>query len=363
MRIRLTKIDEFQFLTCFKHQVWGSKAARFKDWNVGDYLVFIVEKTIAGLAEISGEPYASKKVVWDNGLFPHRIPLKFTHAFLQPNRLPILGEVRDALTSTWGPRYGWGILNQQLLQDNPAETIIKSIRSRHNDISEVQLSIDQFIDEAKSQRDIPRISKRKRGRQKKGEIDLSFEEAKPVGTKEEESAHSRAQNALIQLGKITGCSIWIASNDRNRQFKGKSLGEGCLKSLPNLGLNSEAISRISLIDVIWIRQNAPVCAFEVETTTSIYSGLLRMSDLISVVPALNIKLFIVAPRDRQEKVMGELSRPTFQKIGLSDFCKFIPAEDLDALLSKVTDLEGHVQPSIMDTISVELEEDFETTLE
>ena len=122
MRIRLTKIDEFQFLTCFKHQVWGSKAARFKDWNVGDYLVFIVEKTIAGLAEISGEPYASKKVVWDNGLFPHRIPLKFTHAFLQPNRLPILGEVRDALTSTWGPRYGWGILNQQLLQDNPAET-------------------------------------------------------------------------------------------------------------------------------------------------------------------------------------------------------------------------------------------------
>ncbi|MFZ3122606.1 MAG: hypothetical protein WA104_04475 [Thermodesulfovibrionales bacterium] len=85
--------------------------------------------------------------------------------------------------------------------------------------------------------------------------------------------------------------------------------------------------------------------------------------MISVVPALNIKLFIVAPMDRQEKVMGELSRPTFQKIGLSDFCKFIPAEDLDALLSKVTDLEGHVQPSIMDTISVELEEDFETTLE
>lgn len=42
---------------------------------------------------------------------------------------------------------------------------------------------------------------------------------------------------------------------------------------------------------------------------------------------------------------------------------FIPAEDLDALLSKVADLEGHVQPSIMDTISIELEEDFETTME
>ena len=363
MRLRLTKIDEFQFLTCFKNQVWGSNSARFKEWQVGDYLVFIVEKTIAGLAEISGEPYVSKKVLWDNGLFPHRIPLKFNYVFLQSNRLPILGEVRDALTSAWGPRYGWGILNQQLLQDNPTETIIKAVRSRHNDLSEIQINIDQHLDEAKSKRDMPKISKRKRGRPKKGEIDLIIEEAKPVGTKEEESVHSKAQNALIQLGKITGCSIWIASNDRNRQFKGKSLGEGCLKSLPNLGLNAEATSRISLIDVIWIRQNAPVCAFEVETTTSIYSGLLRMSDLISVVPALNIKLFIVAQRDRQEKVMGELSRPTFQKIGLSDFCRFVPAEDLDVLLSKVADLEGHVQPSIMDTISIEIEEDFEATME
>ena len=87
-----------------------------------------------------------------------------------------------------------------------------------------------------------------------------------------------------------------------------------------------------------------------------------MSDLISVVPALNIKLFIIAPRERQEKVMGELSRPTFLKIGLSDFCRFIPAEDLDTLLSKVKDLEGHIQPSIMDTIAVELEEDFDTSL-
>ncbi len=43
MRLRLTKIDEFQFLTCVKHQVWGSKTNRFKQWQRGDYLAIIVD--------------------------------------------------------------------------------------------------------------------------------------------------------------------------------------------------------------------------------------------------------------------------------------------------------------------------------
>ena len=55
MCLRLTKVDELQFLTCVKHQVWGSKTPRFKDWKAGDYLVFTVDKAIAGLAEVSGE--------------------------------------------------------------------------------------------------------------------------------------------------------------------------------------------------------------------------------------------------------------------------------------------------------------------
>ena len=36
---------------------------------------------------------------------------------------------------------------------------------------------------------------------------------------------------------------FIASNDRNRIFQRKPLGEECLNSLPNLGLNEEAATR------------------------------------------------------------------------------------------------------------------------
>ena len=358
-QLRLTKTDEYEYLTCLKHSLWGSKSARFKDWKQGDYIAVIVDKAIAGLAEVSGKPFHSKQKVWDKDIYPHRIPIKFIHALGVEQRIPILGEVRDALTSAWGPRYGWGILNQQILTDTAAETIIKAIRSRPNSLSTIESNIEQLLAEAKQQKEIMPKEKRKRGRPRK-EV-LEVEEV--FKTKEEESAHSKAQAALISLGKITGCSVWIASNDRRRPFQGKPLGEGCLKSLPNLGLSEEATRRISLIDIIWIRQNAPVCAFEVETTTSIYSGLLRMADLLSVVPALNIKLFIIAPSERQEKVLVELSRPTFRKIGLNDFCKFIPMEELDNLLHRVEGFEGHVQPTILNTIAIEVEEEIDESIQ
>ena len=49
-----------------------------------------------------------------------------------------------------------------------------------------------------------------------------------------------------------------------------------------------------------------------ESTTSIYSGLLRMSDLLALQPNLDINLYLVAPDERRDKVEQEILRPTFQ---------------------------------------------------
>lgn len=135
MRVRLTKIDEFQFLTCLKNKVWGSNSPRFKDWKEGDSLVFIIDKTIAGLAEVAGKPYVSRKPLWNNSLFPHRIPLKFTHAFQKTNRFKIQNKRIDALIGASGLRYHWRILNQQLIEGDSAEIILNAIRSGQNDLS------------------------------------------------------------------------------------------------------------------------------------------------------------------------------------------------------------------------------------
>jgi len=362
MRLRLTKVDDFQFLTCVKNEVWGSKSARFSDWQIGDYLAIIVNKQLAGLAEVSGPTFQSDKKVWDNGVFPYRIPLKFKYLFDNNNRPQILGKIRDALINAWTTRYGWGILNQQLLDENNAEIIIKEITSRTNQITNILENIDSLLIEAKQKREATEIKRTsgKGGRQRKTieEIKQSQktsekEELEPI-SKQDESLHSKAQYILAKIGQISGCKNFIATNDRKRKYRNIELSTLTLATLPNLGLNKDATDRISWIDVIWLKQNAAICAFEVETSTSIYSGLLRMSDLLSVIPNLNIKLYIVAQKERENKVLGELSRPTFQKIGLNDYCEFISIEDLEELLIKIENLAGHIQPSILDTISVGL---------
>lgn len=358
MRLRLTKVDEYQFLTCLSHELWGSRSARFRDWREGDRLAFIVGKSLAGLAGVSGRPFQSKDKIWDNGLFPHRIRVKFTHVLKPQDRAPILGEVRDVLTTEWGPNYGWGILNQHVLESPAADVIVKAISSCPNGISEYRSEILGYLAEAKIRRDQPVALKprgrppKRRDRVKQLEIEGLERDSAHVGLE-----HTKAQSQLITLGRLCGCSVWIATNDKGRSYRGRLLSENCLKSLPKMGLSDEAARRIALIDVIWLKQQSPVCAFEIETSTSVYSGLLRMSDLLSVVPALKLQIFIVAPEARRDRVLSELSRPTFRKIGLADYCRYISTEALSNLLAKVEDLGGHIQETVLDKIALAVEEE------
>jgi hypothetical protein len=363
MRIRLTKVDEYQLLTCLQHGLWGASTARFKDWRIGDGLAIIVDKKLAAFAQVVAAPFLSHERVWDNGEFPHRIKVIFTH-FLKPeDRPPILGEIREVLTKLWGPKYGWGILNQVVIEDPDADIIIRAISYKHNALGEYTSKLPAYLEDARTKRG--QVEQKplpgRRGRPRKVEPVLKEGPAEEVTdtpiAPDEESVHTKMQAALTTLGRATGCSVWIASNDQSKTYKGKPLSEDALRKLPSLGLNEEATKRISLIDVIWISQRAPVCAFEIETSTSIYSGLLRMSDLLAVVPALNISIFIVAPKARHDKVMSELARPTFRNIGLNEYCRFISTEDLDDLMSKVSGLDGHIQTSILDKIAESLEEE------
>jgi len=142
--------------------------------------------------------------------------------------------------------------------------------------------------------------------------------------------HTQVQWLLAKIGRKLGCRIWIAANDQNKEWQGKRLSDLSLKDMPHLGMvDSDVQRRISLIDVLWIKGNNQIAgAFEVEQTTSIFSGLLRLSDLVVLVPILNFPLYIVSPRKRMEQVKSELSRPTFQYLELHKRCGFFASEDL-----------------------------------
>ncbi len=156
-----------------------------------------------------------------------------------------------------------------------------------------------------------------------------IEEEDETETSDSLYSHTEVQWMLSKLGHKLGCRVWIAANDQNKQWKGERLGDLSLKNLPSLGMDPLSRRIISLIDVLWMKgMNQVVAAFEIEHTTSIYSGLLRLSDLTASSPNLNFPLYIVTPEKRLDKVRRELSRPTFQMLELHKQCGFFSFEGL-----------------------------------
>ena len=109
------------------------------------------------------------------------------------------------------------------------------------------------------------------------------------------------------------------------------------KFLDLLPLNYEdtTLRTVEQIDVLWIEKGRSMArAFEVEHTTAIYSGLLRMADLLALQPNMNIRLHIVAPPDKRERVLREIRRPVFSLLGrgpLYKQCSFLSYDSIDAL--------------------------------
>jgi hypothetical protein len=143
----------------------------------------------------------------------------------------------------------------------------------------------------------------------------------------------KIQGLLAKIGEQMGFDIWLPNPDRARVAKVWQPQDTCtlLKTLP-LSYDKATQSTIGLIDVIWIKNKRSIArAFEVEHTTSIYSGILRMADLVALQPDIKIKMHIVAPSDRQEKFSTEIRRPVFSYMTngrLGDMCTFISYDDV-----------------------------------
>jgi len=136
----------------------------------------------------------------------------------------------------------------------------------------------------------------------------------------------RIQAELARIGEQMGMKIWIPRSDRQRvlSYLGRKL-PSLVDSLP-LNYDSTTLTTIENIDVLWLKGRAIVRAFEVEHKTSIYSGILRMADLMALQPNLDIKAHIVGPEERKEKVFQEIARPVFSLLDgkpLSERCTFI----------------------------------------
>ena len=153
------------------------------------------------------------------------------------------------------------------------------------------------------------------------------------------------QALLACLGARWKYDIWVPAGDRGQVAKAidqvaKAIDQESpvqfLETLP-LSYDHRTIKTVERIDVLWLQGSAIVRAFEVEHTTAVYSGILRMADLLALQPNMNINLHIVAPETRRDKVFSEIRRPAFSQLNhgpLAGSCTYIPYGAIQAIMKE-----------------------------
>lgn len=141
--------------------------------------------------------------------------------------------------------------------------------------------------------------------------------------------HMLMQMKIKEIGLRQGLDVWIPRADRGVMVGGRPLGEECVERL-EMVMPRATLPVLENIDVLWLHRDRHrlEAMFEVEHSTTIYSGLLRLNDVLidAAVPAASI----VTDISRLDTFLRHVSRRTFEFSGLSKLCSHYTYEDIDA---------------------------------
>lgn len=140
------------------------------------------------------------------------------------------------------------------------------------------------------------------------------------------SDHVKMQWKLIGLGLKCGSKVWIPASDQKKIREQYQFDEFETNFAAGLDTQTRYVENI---DVVWKEEFRIDAAFEIENTTSIYSGLLRFADLSLVAPNTIYPLFIVAPRDKRNRLIEQLKRPTFRHLHMDRKVRYLSYEAVD----------------------------------
>jgi len=359
-------LDLFTGVTWNEFKASGGKISGFRKsrWKTlqkirkGDYLLCYLTgvSRFNGILEVVSKPFKDSSQIWSDEDFPCRLKVKIVVELTPETAVPV-HDLKGSLScfqNLKSPHAWTGHFRASPAKwkDADGEAVVQAILDAEEN------PVIRPVDKRKLAYR-PKAIKAKIGSVTVPEPGNDTEDFDVVSKKTTE--HTEIQWLLLKLGSDMGFHVWAARNDRGKEFKGKKFSNlSKFKSELPLQFDDATNKTIELIDVLWLKGNSYVAAFEVESTTSIYSGLLRMSDLIAMQPNLKIPLYLIAPDDRRAKVMTEVNRPTFSRLSppLAEICRFISFEGLKDQIEKVMSYVRFLKPEFMEELSesCELEE-------
>jgi len=319
----------------------------------GDHLVCYLTgvSRLVGVLEAVSDPYRDDTPIWRDEVFPSRIRVKTLIALDAETAIPV-HELRDGLSMFQGMKSGveWtgafrGSPSKWSVQDG--ECVVSALEEAAK--NPVRRPVDPL-----------KLQRKPKARPGKKVIAATVPEPDDPATEIVEGPerpvreHTEIQWLLLKLGNDMGLDVWVARNDRSLDWQGQKFAElpRLRKELPRQ-FDDVTNRTIALIDVLWLRENAIVAAFEIESTTQVYSGLLRMSDLLAMQPNISVPLYLVAPDERRNKVVSEINRPTFRGLTppLAELCRFIPFSVLRERISQGTSFIPYLRPDFLRDVS------------
>ncbi len=321
-----------------------------KQVKPGDYLLCYctgISRWI-GLLEVTGPTYYdTEKTIWSQEIFPCRFPVKPLILLKPENAVPILN-LKDKLSYFQDMKspHAW----TGYFRGSPAKMKPEDARVVIEAMENAQKNPRPFPYDEKKYRRVPKVfpTYPTEG----GIVTVPEEDESEIESLPTKVSHEEIQWLLIDLGRNLSFDVSVARNDKNKEYKGMKFADYCVDEIP-LHFDEATNSTIKNIDVVWLDGKSIFAAFEVEHTSSVYSGILRMSDLISMQPNIKIKLYIVAPEERREKVIKEIMRPTFARLKppLSECCQYISYSALKEKIEQAKDLLHVLKPEFIDEIA------------
>ncbi len=139
-------------------------------------------------------------------------------------------------------------------------------------------------------------------------------------------SHGQVQTLIGAIGVLKHFDVWIPAQDRGRLDW--TIADR-FQSLSRLPFDRDARALLQEVDTIWFHRGSrsPVAFYEVEHSTPVYSGLLRLNDIRLALPSVS-RFAIVSNETRRSIFARQLHRPTFERSGLSELCTFFEYADV-----------------------------------
>lgn len=382
---------------------WNSSTHRLSHWSPGDRLIVYVNRELAAMFLVREPNSHDTTASWADDLYNYRVPVELVKLIDPQHRYPITAEdIQDLLYRNYNRSYPvTHILGSNPVDREAADTLIAHVdalpawedfdphvalrsamqeqQATHDIVAEYfgPGSASPLAEPPLPSLEAPEIAPEEPPEEPA--LEEPWAEEAPAGppgvgipplagpeeaaTLGDLAAHTEMQFYLAKLGISLGYHVWVPAAHHRRAFQGAPLGKLSMGEMPTLPFSQDVLAILQQIDLLWFEDRYLTHAFEVEATPSIYTGLLRFTDIAALLPSMNIDMYLCTEGDRLDEVAAQVNRPTFVQTRhpLAERARFIGFDRLRAFIESQQAYLGAFDAGVLRQLSEPLSPGHTTT--